>query len=420
MAICQAIPKSPAATEGNRMPAISVILPVYNAASFLGETMASIQGQTFTDYEVLCVDDGSTDTTPSLLARYAQADHRIRVIRQENSGPGKARNTGLAHASGDYVLMLDSDDIYDEQMFDLMHKRAIETEADMVVCRSTLFDDKTGVNLDSSWVVKNNQLPHEDTFTPKDIQDFAFTAFMGWPWDKLYKRSLIEDHHLRYPSLNNSEDLYLVFLSIVLANKISVIDQSLISHRMNRAGSVSASRASAPLDFYKSICLLKYALKEKGLLERYSWSFFNWAFEYLVWNIDTMDDSGGRKVQLEALANGEFSELELERRSGSYLSLNPKHHATYMKLLREAYGIKQPPSDAGKRSLLGHLISFLTRVDADGWVVAIKAFLSYRVGRLLRKNTDPVEPKIVRSSDYMITNRKSLIDHDASANGGNK
>lgn len=234
--------------------------------------MDSILKQSFTDFELICVDDGSSDDTPSMLDGYAQRDHRIRVIRQDNGGPGAARNTGLNNATGEYVLMLDSDDIYDTYMFESMYSRARETNAEVVTCRSTLFDDASGNELDSTWVIKNNQLPESDTFDPIEIQDFVFTAFMGWPWDKFYKRSFLEDNHLRFPRLSNSEDLYLVFLSIVEANTISVIDDSLIRHRTNRSGSVSSSRANAPLDFYKSICLLKKELSRKNLLERYAWS----------------------------------------------------------------------------------------------------------------------------------------------------
>lgn len=394
------------------MPAISVILPVYNATSFLPDTMDSILKQSFADFELICVDDGSTDDTPSMLASYAQRDYRIRIIRQENEGPGAARNTGLDNATGEFVLMLDSDDIYDASMFESMHSRAIETNAEVVACGSTLFDDASGNELDSAWVIKNNQLPESDTFSPLEIQDFVFTAFMGWPWDKFYKRSFLEENHLRFPKLNNSEDLYLVFLSIAEASTISVIDDSLIRHRMNRSGSVSASRASAPLDFYRSICLLKKELARRNLLERYAWSFYNWAFEYLVWNIDTMDNEHGRKVQLEALANHEFPELELEYRSGAYLSLNPEHHKTYLRLLREAYGMQPIAQTNGKRSLIGHLVSFLSRVDADGWGVAFKAFFGYRIGRIFGKTRTILPPSIVRSSDYMITDRDSLEEHD--------
>lgn len=402
------------------MPTLSVILPVYNAASFIRETVDSILAQSFGDFELLCIDDGSTDDTPSLLEDYAQSDNRIRIIRQENGGPGAARNTGLDNARGEYVYMLDSDDLYDQKMFETMYQRAIETGADTVVCRSTLFDDASGKDLESSWVIKSNQLPASDTFTPHEMQDYVFTAFMGWPWDKLYKRSFIEKNHLRYPGLNNSEDLYLVFLSIAKSSVISVVDEPLIRHRMNRNGSVSASRANAPLDFYKSICLLKATLDKDGLLDKYSWSFYNWALEYLVWNIDTMDDPSGRATQLHALANHEFPELELERHAGAFLSLSPANLETYLNLLREAYGVPAIPGPDEKKSLLGHLVSFLARVDADGWGTAFRAFFGYRLGLLLGKEKPPHEPVIIRSSDYMITSKEALIKHDNAMKGTDK
>uniref|UniRef100_UPI002592E25F glycosyltransferase family 2 protein n=1 Tax=uncultured Parolsenella sp. TaxID=2083008 RepID=UPI002592E25F len=168
------------------MPKVSIVLPIYNGEDCLEETLSSILNQTLVDFELICVDDGSTDSAPDILAKAASQDSRINVIHQENGGPGTARNNGLDHATGDYVCMLDADDIYSLSMLETMYSRAVDTQADIVVCRSTNFDDKTGEELESQWTVKENQLPKADTFSPEEIKDFVFTAFMGWPWDKLY------------------------------------------------------------------------------------------------------------------------------------------------------------------------------------------------------------------------------------------
>ena len=125
------------------MPEISVIIPVYNASSFIAETLDSLTRQTFSDFELICVDDGSTDKTPQILETYAKQDQRIVILRQDNMGPGAARNKGLDSARGNYVCMLDADDLYDEQMLEIMHNRSLETDADVVVCRCEMFDDPT-------------------------------------------------------------------------------------------------------------------------------------------------------------------------------------------------------------------------------------------------------------------------------------
>lgn len=95
------------------MPAVSVITPAYNAALFLAETIDSVRAQTFDDWELLIVDDGSTDATDDLLAEYQERDGRIRVLRQTNAGPSAARNHGMREARGAFFAFLDSDDVWE-------------------------------------------------------------------------------------------------------------------------------------------------------------------------------------------------------------------------------------------------------------------------------------------------------------------
>ena len=93
------------------MVKISVIIPVYNVENYLEESLDSIINQTFTDLEIICVNDGSTDNSPSILNNYANKDSRINIINQENKGLSAARNSGLDVATGDYIYFFDSDDI---------------------------------------------------------------------------------------------------------------------------------------------------------------------------------------------------------------------------------------------------------------------------------------------------------------------
>lgn len=275
------------------MPQISIVLPVYNMEMLIEETISSILAQTYKDFELICIDDGSSDRTPILLDKLAKQDSRIRVYRQDNAGPGASRNAGLDKATGTYVMMLDADDIYHPDMLEKMCTMAIAHDADIVVCSSNRFDDSTGDSLDSWWTLNISQIPTKDVFSYKDMPDFIFSAFMGWPWDKLYKREFVEGHSLRYPHLSNSEDLYFVFLSLVKAERITIIEEPLIEHRDNRSNSVSGSRSGNPFDFYTSTCLLKEELKkDPRLFECVSWGFYNWAFDYMVWNIETMTDPG--------------------------------------------------------------------------------------------------------------------------------
>ena len=99
---------------------VSVVIPVYNAAPWLRQCLDSVVGQTLREIEIICVDDGSTDESPQILEEYAQADERVRILHQQNQYAGVARNNGLAHASGKYIIFWDSDDYFDLDALRLM------------------------------------------------------------------------------------------------------------------------------------------------------------------------------------------------------------------------------------------------------------------------------------------------------------
>lgn len=101
---------------------ISVIIPVYNAEQYVGKCIESVQAQTYTNWQMILVDDGSKDKSLEVCQRYAKNDNRISVIHQKNAGPGIARNTGIAKANGDYVVFIDSDDYIENEYFSLLSK----------------------------------------------------------------------------------------------------------------------------------------------------------------------------------------------------------------------------------------------------------------------------------------------------------
>ena len=389
------------------MPDISVILPIYNAEKFIQRTIDSVLAQSFSDFELICVNDGSTDRTSELLHEYASADARISIVNQPNSGPGAARNTGLDQARAPYVIMLDSDDVYKPTMLEELFECAKKNACDVTICRSSQFDDETGSRLESWWTLNITQVPKKEVFNCNDMPDFIFTAFIGWPWDKLYKTSFIEKNHLRFPKLSNSEDLYFVFLSLALAERVSIVDSPLIEHRVNRSGSVSSSRAKDPLAFYRSTCLLKSALQSKpGLYEKVSWGFLNWAFTYMLWNIETMDDPQARAIQLNALINEEFPELEIGLHSPAFFSLEPSAYSRYLVLAAEARGEKAcEPERSRRHRITPLLIKFLIGVQSSGLRFAIKKASKWTKQRLIKTQSLPSAPKLMRGSAFIETSK---------------
>ena len=217
---------------------ISVIIPVYNIQQHLRECLDSVLGQSYPHLQVICVDDGSTDESPAILAEYAQKDPRVQVIRQQNAGPGAARNTGLEAATGEYVIFLDSDDWFEPDFLAKMVDTAQREGADVAICRAVEFDTNSGRELPSEWMMKKQYLPGKLAFAPQEMADHLFQFTYGMPWDKFYRRELLTSSGIRYPALKNSEDLAFVYPTLLAATRIAVVDQVLIHHRINRMASV--------------------------------------------------------------------------------------------------------------------------------------------------------------------------------------
>lgn len=276
------------------MAQVSVIIPVHNIEHHLRRCLDSVAGQTLSDLEILCVDDGSTDQSPAILAEYAAKDRRFQIITQANTGPGGARNAGLKRATGEYLIFLDSDDWFEPDLLEKLVGRAGETGADITICQAVEFDTETGRALPSDWMLKGQYLPGE-TFAPAEIADHLFQFTYGWPWDKLYRAEFVRQAGLCYPPLPNSEDLVFVFQSLALAGRISVVPCPLVHHRVHRMSSVSNSRHRDPKAPYEALKLLRRGLEERGLYPRYQRSFLNWAMEFLVWNVANMGDRGAQR-----------------------------------------------------------------------------------------------------------------------------
>lgn len=346
--------------------------------------MDSVLAQTYRDLEVVCIDDGSTDGSLAILEQYANVDSRVAVHTQANAGPAISRNRGLELATGDYVMLLDSDDLYDTDMIEKLLGRAADTEADIVICRSAEYDHRTGDVSNAPWTAKVEQIPARDPFSCSDMYDYILTAFIGWPWDKLYRRSFLESHGLRFPALNNSEDLYFVFLSLVVAERISFFDEVLIRHRVNRSGSVSNSRTANPLDFYRGICLLKEKLKEDPLrYERMSWGFLNWAFDYALWNIETLPEGPVRLELIERLSQGGFPEIELANHGVGYFMLAPDCHERYASLIKELDGSAPcNPRENDKHPGLSYVTAFFAEAQKRGFKSAVGDVFYWAVGKI--------------------------------------
>lgn len=277
-------------------PIVSIVMPVHNAAAHLRACLNSIVEQTLREIEIICVDDGSQDESALILREYEQRDIRFMVLTQKNQGPGPARNLGISQACGKYLICLDADDLYENTLLETMVQKAEETAADLVICNSNPFDSDSSNHAAGKALLNFALLGGKRVFSPAEFPNDLFQLIPGWPWDKLLRRDFVLQHHLQYPALPNSQDLVFIFPAMALAQRICVIEEMLIHHRVNRKNSVSNSRDRAADAPWQAFCLFRDILKKNGLFERYEKALLRWAMNFFLWHINTLSDKAVQRT----------------------------------------------------------------------------------------------------------------------------
>ena len=268
---------------------VSVIMPVYNGSKYLRQCMDSIVCQTLEDIEIICVNDGSTDNSLEILEEYAQKDSRVKIICQENRGASAARNNGLRHAMGEYLSILDSDDFFEPEMLEKSYLRAKETDADIVVFRCDLYDEQTGLYRSGDHVILWNLLPEKDVFALPDVRRSVFNLFCGWSWDKLFRRSFVEENDIWFQEQRSTNDMLFVFAGLLRAKRITVM-RDLFAHYRQSEGSLSRTREKSWWCFYTALMALREELYTLGLYERYERDFKNFCLALTHWHLETLKE----------------------------------------------------------------------------------------------------------------------------------
>lgn len=194
------------------MPAISVICPVYKAEKYIHRCVDSILAQTFTDFELLLIDDGSPDRSGKICDEYVQKDNRIRVIHQENKGVSASRNTGLEVAKGDYIIHVDSDDWVETKMLDEMYNTIKSSNSDLLIVDYICNYNKRDIY--------KIQAPHRNDAI-SILHDILEGKLHGSCWNKLIKKGIIDKYNMRFPlNINFGEDT--IFWAELLQKNITV------------------------------------------------------------------------------------------------------------------------------------------------------------------------------------------------------
>lgn len=257
------------------MARISLVMPVCNTAQYLEDAVASILAQTFRDFELVCVDDGSTDASLAILQRLAAADPRMRVAERAHENAGAARNCGMDLSTGDYIAFVDSDDIYHPRYLQSLVDAAVAYSADVASCGSFEFPD--GAEAVFPPPGAKGSKPFLWHNTEKDL----FRRWRGWTGFRLLRRSVLVERSIRFPSLPVAEDVAFAFASLACAKMAVEIPDVLVARR-RRASSSVETRSLYPAAYLNAMLecrrLLEKCAPEYPLdgLARYAAKMFYW------------------------------------------------------------------------------------------------------------------------------------------------
>ena len=272
-------------TPGSEKIEVSVIIPVYNLEQYLEETFRCFQNQSFQNFELICVDDGSTDRSVEIIRKVQASDQRIRLLQQHHRYAGTARNLGLAHARGTYVYFFDGDDLCEPELLEEAFRKAEATDADVV-----LFDyNEWNIDSDRRIRIHGVKPQYMKCIQGKDVFRFSDVPFVTdlttpAPWNKFFRRDFLDKEHLLFSSLQSANDLSFGRLSLICAERIAYLDRLLMTYRFTTKGkTLSSGKAKryrdvldAEIETYQKAKNLQQYASIRPSLQLSCWSNVRW------------------------------------------------------------------------------------------------------------------------------------------------
>lgn len=222
----------------NKSVALSVLVPCYNVEQYISICLDSIVAQSFDDYEVICINDGSTDTTLAILQSYADKDSRFSIIDKPNSGYGASMNAGLEKAHGQYIAILESDDFFEPNTLETLYQAAIEHKAQAVKANFYFYWSKPKERNE-----KNPLISPEVAGLVDPSEFFELFWYMPSIWSAIFERQFLNDNDIRFLETPGAsyQDLAFTFKVWASAKRVVLIDEAFVHYRQdNEASSINS------------------------------------------------------------------------------------------------------------------------------------------------------------------------------------
>lgn len=262
-------------------PLVSIIVPVYNSERYLSTLLDSLLNQTYRNLEVICINDGSKDSSLQILKDRSNQDARVAVVDKENSGAAATRNVGLERATGEFLCFVDSDDYVMPTAIERLVDIAVEHDTDAVIFDMDNFDDATGETSPTNAVFKEF-VPTREVFCASDVDNF-YKRVVGFTVNKLYRSSYLKEMSLRFPKVGAHEDMPFTYIALSAAKRLYYLDETLYYYRRAREGSLSDGTNDDYRYMLDALASFRDGLKQYGLWERYERNFVNYALHMCHW-----------------------------------------------------------------------------------------------------------------------------------------
>lgn len=263
---------------------VSVIVPVYNGEKYLNQCLDSISNQTLENIEIICINDGSSDNTSSILKKYSSKDNRFKIITTENRGQGCARNTALNEAVGKYISFVDADDWIESDSLELLYKKAESDNLDMVFFQMVnymqLSDNFVSTDLYNIKSFENNAIDEHVTFNHNNTQKFLFEIPVG-PVSKFYNRQFIESNNLRFPEGMYFEDNAFFYNAYFHCKKAGFLKKQLY-YRRRHEESVTQTFDESKFDIVKAANEVLEVFANHSMYDVYKGDVINHTFSMLL------------------------------------------------------------------------------------------------------------------------------------------
>ena len=286
------------------MPKISVIIPVYNAEKYLNKTLESILKQSLKDIEVICVDDGSTDSSVEIIQSFIKKDDRVKLIRQNNQHAGSARNTGLKEAQGEYIHFMDADDYVLNYAYEAIYNKVIKYDLDCLKFSSVVYDVKQKDTVDLPAFTLTRLRPGDfNRLLTLEAGSPIYKVNVA-PWNGVYRRTFLEKNNIVFNTLFCVNDRSFFNKVITNAERMMIARDRLVVHRVNMKESLVGKRAEHFDCHFRSIEIVSDQLVADEIDEEIKLLIMQKEFKDLfAWYVKFADDSVlGQRIKHETEA----------------------------------------------------------------------------------------------------------------------